>query len=105
MTVSGNVVSRGTKTATKVSDRGLFVGTATNNAIADSGNDFDLCTTPVADTGNVSSWRMRAKRFGAFGAKPAIRPGVSGSVADGSAQKSLIAALTTLGWIDNQTTN
>ena len=101
MTLSGNIVARGVKTAAKVNDRGLFVGTGTSNGITDLTNDFDLCTTPVADTGNVSSVRMRAKKFGAYGVTPVTQPTVTGSVASGAAVKSLLAALATEGLIVN----
>jgi hypothetical protein len=75
VTLSGNVVGRGSKTAAKVNDRGLFVATASNNSVTDLTNDFDACTTPVADTGSVSAIRQRAKRVGFFGVpSPEARP-------------------------------
>ena len=105
MSLSGNTVARGSKTATKVNDRGLFVGTSASNTISEGFNDFDTCTTPVADTGNVSTLRLRSKKVGAYGVTPVEQQTVSGAIGDGTALKSLLTALAAEGWIKNTTTS
>jgi hypothetical protein len=104
VSIGMNVAGRGTKSAAKVNDRGLFVATGTSNTITDLSNDFDSCTTPVADTGNVSSIQQRAKKVGYFGATPVVRPsGTPSAATDATTTQALVndlrAKLMSLGLI------
>lgn len=89
VTMVGNVASRGTKTATIVNQRGLYVVSATGNTIVDSGNDWDSCTTPVADTTNVSAFASRAKKAGFYGVTPVVRATVAVAATDAATTQTL----------------
>ncbi len=97
----GNRAVRGPKTATLVNDRGLWVNSATDNVISDLGNNFDECTTPVADTGNSSLMQIRAKKLGFYGVTPVVRPASPGVAAgtDAAVINAIITALRSQGLV------
>lgn len=87
LTALGTQITRGSKTATVVNGRGLWINSTTaNSVIADGSNRWSGATLPISGTGNVV--------FGAFGATPVTKPaGVPQTVA------GLHAALVALGFI------
>lgn len=96
--LSGNVLVRGTKTATVVNSRGLTVGTPTGNVIVDQGNDFLAATQPYAGTGltdGIVRFDQRGIVSGYVGSTPVRGVWQTGA----QALKTAPTASTSPGWI------
>lgn len=98
--VIGNTVARGSKTATLVNQRGFFNGQSLNDYTL-SGNQFDLATTPLVDTGFVSKDRNRASKISFYGAVPVAKAASPGTATgtDAAVINALTTALRNLGLV------
>jgi hypothetical protein len=97
-TISGNVVARGSKSATYIFATGIRLDTATNVAIALGLHDLSLATTPISQSASGGL------RLGFYGSNPVAKPTVTGSRGGNAALASLLTALASQGLITNSTT-
>ncbi len=95
-TITGNTGTLGTKSATFVLNNGIRIEDQAGAAISQLvGNDMAQSATPLSDAGLLSSFAVNAKKFGAYGVTPIVRP-ASGT--------DLLAALVTLGLLQSGST-
>ena len=104
VTISGNVLSRGDKTATLVNDRGLFIASVTDCTVDDLGNNFTAAAKPLVDNPSITRRRDFAKKVGWNGGVGITRPTITGSQGGNAALGELLTQLHNYGLITNSTT-
>lgn len=102
--VDGNSLQRGTRSATIVANRGIYVANLSANAITLGANDMAAATTPVYDAGQRIVFASAPALSGTLSTRPAASSALAGATylatdVQGGAEYRCVAVGTVWSWV------